>query len=83
MDAGKYSAAVMAIERMARYINAFPNQYRSGNGDVVNPEFNEHNSEAPVPIDDVARRILFVLTAGVTTAEAKSAAPGEPPVTIQ
>ncbi len=79
MGAGRYSAAIMAIERMARYVNAFPNQYSSGNGDVPIPGFNEHNPDAPVPIDDVSRRILFLLTGAVASAEAKPP-PAEPAI---
>lgn len=84
MGAGKYSAAIMAIERMARYVNAFPAQYRSGNGDVEPAGFNEHNPDAPVPVEDVSRRILFLLTGALAKpAGEKPAAPSEPPVTIQ
>ncbi len=85
MANGKFSAAVMAIERMVRYRNIFPHQYRANNGDVPIPGLDgDPDNQAPVAIDDVSRRILFLLTGPMAPAGEKPAArDDERPVTIQ
>lgn len=72
--AGQFSAAIKATELQARFINAFPNQYRSSFLDDVPPPDPDANSAEATPIEDVARGLAFLLARAV---RAKGAKPPE------